>query len=229
MLILTELGSIEWGPIIIIALALGFLIISELGFSFYLWYLSCNPDHDQRRLLNILYGYLSLVCLGAGLAMMTVIILLTLPQEYRTYVGQINVRVGLTLFSALYVTFLLISFASLLSHFKPNLYLELSLRWRNKIAMPILLLIAISIENMMRLPCVRSDDASQCEASKMRVRVTIPATIVSFLCQLVVVVDDLWGWRKLLTLLRDFCTKCKPGTVAPAPDNEPELANPINA
>ena len=220
-----SIDKVEYGAFIVIPLALSFLIISELGFIFYLWYLNSCPDHDQRRLLNILYGYLSLVCLGAGLSAVTVIILLTFPSGDQTYVWQINARISVAIISALSITFLLISFAAALSHFKPNLYLEISLRWKNEVAIPVQVLSVIFIENVLRLSCVESDDIGHCEVDKLRVRVTIPITVASCLGQLVVVVDAIWGWKNILTVLRGFCIKWKSSTVAPAPENSQEPAN----
>ena len=211
-------------PVILMSVSLTCMIISCFGFSFYLLYLSCSPDHVQNSLLNILYGYMSLVCMGGGLTAITVIALLAFPEGDQTYIWQLNVRAGVTLVSALAITFLLITFASALRNFRPSLYLDISLRWRNKVAMPVLVLIVIFIENMLRLSCIGSENVSQCELGKNRVRVAIPATVASFLGQAVIVVDDLWGWRKILKDLRGFCFKfCDTGTVAPGPDLENNL------
>ena len=67
-------------PVILYPVGLCCMIISYFGFSFYLWYLSCSPDHVQNSLLNILYGYMSLVCMGGGLTAITIIILLAFPE-----------------------------------------------------------------------------------------------------------------------------------------------------
>ena len=227
-----KIEKVELSPFIIIPLALSFLIISAIGFSFYLWYLNSSQDHDQKRLLNILYGYLSLICLGTGLSVFAVIVLLTFPHGDQTCLWELNARLSVTLISGLSITNLLISLAAALSHFKPTLYLEISLRWKNRVAIPVLVLIVIFIENMLSLSCVGSDDRSHCVGDKMRVRVTIPATVASFLGQLMVVVDDIWGWMNILTELQGFIIKCKlsTSTVAPAPENNPEpLNNPTNA
>ena len=32
----------------------------------------------------------------------------------------------------------------------------------------------------------------------------IPATVTSFLCQIIVVVDDVWGWKKIYNAVRQF-------------------------
>ena len=213
-------------PVILYPVGLCCMIISYFGFSFYLWYLYSSQDHVQNSLLNNLYGYMSLVCMGGGLTAITVIILLAFPEGDQTYVWQLIVRAGVSFVSALAITFLLITFASALRNFRPSLYLDISLRWRNKVAMPVLVLIVIFTENMLRLACDGSENISQlqCELDKKSDRITIPATVASFLGQAVIVVDDLWGWRKILKDLRGFCFKfCDTGTVAPAPDLENNL------
>ena len=83
--------------------------------------------------------------MGGGLTAITVIILLAFPTGDQTYVWQLNVRVGVTLVSALAITFLLITFASAMRNFRPSLYLDISLRWRNKVAMPVLVLLVINL------------------------------------------------------------------------------------
>ena len=92
--------------------------------------------------------------------------------------------------------------------------------------MPVLVLFVIFTENMLRLACDGSENTTQCEIDNHRVRITIPATVASFLGQIVVVVDDLLGWKKIFKDLRGFFIQ-HTGTVAPAPDLEknPEPAN----
>ena len=204
-------------PVILISVGITCMIISCFGFSFYLWYLNSSQDHVQNSLLNNLYGYMSLICMGGGLSAITVIVLLVFPEGDQTDLWQLNVRAGVTFTYTLAITFLLITFSSALRNFRPSLYLDISLRWRNKVAMPVLVLIVIFIENMMRLSCDGSENISQCELDKSRVRIVITATVASFLGQTVIVVDDLWGWRKILKNLRGFCIK-HTGTVAPAPE-----------
>ena len=128
-----NIDKVEFDHLILIPLALSCLIISELGFGFYLWYLYRSPDHYPKRLLNILYGYLSFFLLWAGLCAITVIFLMTfcLPQgpwqgDTKHTWQSVLARVNAALASAVSITFLLISFAAALRHFQPNLYLEIS-------------------------------------------------------------------------------------------------------
>ena len=53
---------------LILILQIILTITALLGFSLYLWYLKSSDDQSQSRLLNILYGYLSLTCIGISLA-----------------------------------------------------------------------------------------------------------------------------------------------------------------
>ena len=211
--------TIDVGSVVLILLGLVLVIIAEVGYSFYLWYLKSSHDQEQRRLLDILYGYLSLIGMAGGVSGFTMVV------GDQTQVFGINIRVVVTQVSALSLTFLVIAFATVLRHFKPTLYLEISLRWRNKVAIPILVIIALFIENMLRLSCSGSEDANQCTANKMRIIMTIPATLTSFICQLVVVVDDLWGWNNMsLTVFRRFSHMCcRPNLVTP--ENGQETTN----
>ena len=38
----------------------------------------------------------------------------------------------------------------------------------------------------------------------MRTVVLMPATVASFLCQIIVVVDDIWGWKNIYLAVRTF-------------------------
>ena len=105
------------------------LVTAVIGYGFYLWFLFCSKDQTQQRLLNILNGYLSVACLGFC------------PFAYSyEYVNEglvlFYVRSGIPFIIAITTSFLLISFSTILNHFKPDMYLDLSLTWRHKIAVP---------------------------------------------------------------------------------------------
>ena len=55
---------------------LGFLLVisAVLGFGFYLWHLKSSNEQTQSRLLNILYGYLSAVCMTFSPVMFNLIL-----------------------------------------------------------------------------------------------------------------------------------------------------------
>ena len=213
-------GSVTMGPIFTILLGFCLMIISDLGFSFYLWYLNTSSDQSQSRLLNLLNGYLGVACMGCGLTAFSAIVMLTFPHADQTYLYQLNVRSGVAHVSVISVIFLLISVATILSHFKPSLYLEISLKWRNRVAIPVMFLISVLSENALRLPCITPETIAQCEVARLRSIVMIPATVTSFLCQLAVIIDDIWGWGNIFRVLRGW-RPCKPSTVAPTNSEEP--------
>ena len=63
---------------------LGFfpVISAMLGFGFYLWHLKTSNEHTQNRLLNILNGYLSAVCMNFSPAVFNLVLHIQI-QIYR--------------------------------------------------------------------------------------------------------------------------------------------------
>ena len=55
---------------------LGFLLVISalLGHGFYIWHFKSSDEHTQSRLLNILNGYLSAVCLTCSPTMFSLIL-----------------------------------------------------------------------------------------------------------------------------------------------------------
>ena len=111
-----------------------------------------------------------------------------------------SIRVTVVYFIAISVLFLLISLATVINHFKPCLYLDLSLGWRHKVAIPVLLFLFTLVEITVRSSC----DLYKCEVVRTRTLVMIPATLISFLCQIVVMVDDIWSWKSIYQRARRF-------------------------
>ena len=109
--------------------------------------------------------------------------------------------------------FLLISVATILNNFKPGLYLELSVSWRHRVAIPALVILFILTEHLLHFSCPGDSDYVKCKVARVRTVVMIPATLTSFLCQLSVIIDDIWGWRNLFKMLRRLF---KPNSVAPS-------------
>ena len=56
----------------------------------------------------------------------------------------------------------------------------------------------------------------------MRTMVVIPATVTSFLCQITVVVDDIWGWKNIYNALRQFL---RPNIVTPINNGDIEMVD----
>ena len=124
------------GDIILFMLSICLLAFVVLGFGLYIWFFITSSEHSQVRLLNILNVYFSAVCIGGGVN--GFIILLS------SYLGYYNTT-GMTRISALFVLvaisaiLLLISLATVLNHFKPEIYLDLSVAWRHSVALPCIL------------------------------------------------------------------------------------------
>ena len=95
---------------------------------------------------------------------------------------------------AVSVLFLLNSFATVLNHFKPGAYLSMSLNWRYKIAIPVMVTSFILAEHTLHASCDHWDPifkVLECKTLILMTMVMIPATVTSFLCQIIVVVDDI--------------------------------------
>lgn len=189
------------------------MVLSALiGFSFYLWNLKNSPEHTQSRLLNILHGYLAVACMGGSPAVFNVMLQLVISAYRALHDNKLwrnkqfdwSIRVTAFHFIAFSTMFLLISIATVISHFKPGLYLDISLAWRHKVAIPVLLSIFALTENSLRSSCDHLEKAFRCEVVRTRIMVMMPLTIISFLCQIVVVVDDIWSWRSIYDRVRKF-------------------------
>ena len=50
----------------------------------------------------------------------------------------------------------------------------------------------------------------------------IPATMTSFLCQITVVVDDIWGWKNIYKAVRQFL---RPNVVTPINNGDVEMVD----
>ena len=171
------------------------LVTAVIGFGFYLWFLISSNDQTQERLLNILNGYLSVACLGFC------------PFAYSyDFVNEgllpLYIRSGMPFIIAITTSFLLISFATILNHFKPDMYLDLSLTWKHKIAVPTMIVFCILLEHLVNLPC--PEDFVKCEVSNVRKFFMIPSTVTSLLGQLIVIIDVFFGWRSIVKALRGF-------------------------
>ena len=172
------------------------VVAALLGFSFYLWYLKCNTDPTQSRLLNILNGYFSIVCMSGSLALFYSF-KLQLQPNYGTHqkAYQHSIRVSGAHLIAISITFLLISIATIFNHFKPNIYLEISIGWRHKVAIPALLCSFLLLDQVTHMSCDQSNHYIECRVAMVRKAVMIPCTAISFLCHSVVLIDDVFSLK----------------------------------
>ena len=192
------------------ALRITLTIVALLGFGFYLWHLKSNGDQSQSRLLNILNGYLSLTCMGFSLTLFY-----ASHQEGRI---MIFTRISAVHIIAVSTIFLLVSWATILNHFKPSLYLDISVSWSHRIAIPLSIFAFILTEQAINFTC--PEKFLKCEVYRIRTIVMIPATLTSFLCQLLVIIDDICGWKGIYKRLRGFCRQ---NLVSPAQPNNGDI------
>ena len=198
---------LTWEALVIIP-QLSLTTVAFLGFGFYLWYLKSSDNQSQSRLLNILNGYLSLTCMGFSLT------LFYASQQDEDERLLIWARISAVFVIAVSAIFLLISWATILNHFKPSLYLDISISWNHKIAIPLSIFAFILTEQAVNFSC--PEKFLQCEVFRLRTMVLIPATLTSFICQLLVIVDDIWGWTKIYRRLRSLARQ---NLVSPASPN----------
>ena len=200
-------------------------VTAFFGFGYYLWFLYSSNDQFQGRLLNILNGYLSVACMGFC------------PFSYiHGYLNKelqvICLRTGAPFLIAIATTFLLLSFATILNQFKPDLYLELSLNWKHKIAVPTKIVFCILVEKMMNVHC--PEDFLKCEVPNLTRSLFIPATVTSLVCHLIVIFDVNFGWRNLYwALMKPFRSNSvtpdvrKESEMMPTPAQQPYNPAPV--
>ena len=104
----------------VLILQISLSITALLGFGLYLWYLKSSDDQSQSRLLNILNGYLSVTCIGFSLTLFANYALQLTQTRQGTLIALQISAVHIIAISSI---FLLISFATILNHFKPGLTL----------------------------------------------------------------------------------------------------------
>ena len=199
------------GAILILILRISLTITAILGFGFYLWYLKTSDDQSQSRLLNIFNGYLSLICIG-----FTIMLLSLVSQQEQDKHFLFFIRINGVSIISVSTIFPLISWATVLNHFKPGLYLDISLSWSHKIAIPLLFFAVIIAEQAVNFSC--PEQFFPCEVHRIRTIIMIPATLTSLLCQLLVIIDDIWGWRKIYRRLKGLCSR--QNNVSPANDGD---------
>ena len=186
-----------WTTVILI-IQISLTITALLGFGLYLWYLKSSEDQSQSRMLNILNGYLSVTCIGLSLTVSAIYGSQLFKTKHDTFIA---VEIGGAHIVAISSIFLLISWATILNHFKPGLYLDISVSWSHKVAIPSLIFAFILAEQSLYFSCTDKF----CKIFRVRTFVMIPATFTSFLCQLLVIIDDIWGWRNIYRRLRGMC------------------------
>ena len=108
---------------------------------------------------------------------------------------QWSVRVSGAHLIAISITFLLISVATIFNHFKPNIYLEISVAWSHKVAIPVLLCSFLLIDQVTHMSCNQTKEYIECRVDLVRKMVMIPCTVASFLSHFVVLTDDVFNLK----------------------------------
>lgn len=181
------------GHIFLFMLAIFLLAIVVTGFGFYLWFFVTSSDHTEVRLLNILNAYLSVGCIGGSVT--AFITLLRSGLGYPDNSTE-HILVGFQMVAST-TTFLLISVATLLNHFKPQVYLDLSIAWRHSVALPIILLFCIIIDALILYHCCTSLE-NECIKITIRRCLLIPLPCICFILQGIVIIDDIWGLNNII-------------------------------
>lgn len=180
--------------ILLIILGFIFLTIVTSGFSFYIWFYMTSDDQSKCRLLNILNAYLALACIGGSLMAFYVMITSAFGQEDSA--GERAVA-GFNM-TAITGSFLLVSLATILNHFKPSLYLDISVAWRHWVALPSILVTTILIRALVFTSCGSFHD--DCDMKRLRTFVLFPSSVITFLLKLIVIIDDFWEWKNIFRL-----------------------------
>ena len=202
-LFMSDLLGLLIGSSALFVFAAVLVIMALVGFSFYLWYMKSNNDHTHSRLLNILNGYLAFFCMSGSIAIFYSL-QLNLQLNHGVHqqeVYQRSVRVSGAHLIAISITFLIISVATILNHFKPNIYLEISVTWSHKVAIPTLLCFFLLIDQATHMYSDQCDKYIECRVDLVRKMVMIPCTAASFLCQIVVLTDDVFNLKNIYNRL----------------------------
>lgn len=191
-----SISSSNPGNIFVFILAVCLLAIVLLCFGFFIWFFVTSSEHSQVRLLNILNVYLSVGCIG-GSIIIFIIMLASGLGYHDTNIERILVGFHMV---AISVTFLLISLATLLKQFKPEVYLDLSVAWMHTVALPTMIIFCISVDASIFYHCHISLE-NECMKKTVRTFLLIPATSINFILQTIVIIDDLWGFRNIIKLV----------------------------
>ena len=91
---------------------------------------------------------------------------------------------------------LLISLATFLNQFKPEIYLDLSLVWKQCVMLPTIIIFCIFIEALILYHCHNSLE-NECVKLTIRRFVLFPAPCISLILHTIVIIDDVWGLRNI--------------------------------
>ena len=87
---------------------------------------------------------------------------------------------------------------------RPSFYLEASLAWSHRLALPTLLCCLLLLDQVTHASCDQSSRYIRCKVARVRKMVMIPCTAMSFLCHFIVFVDDVFSLRDSYNRLTAF-------------------------
>lgn len=179
------------------------MVTSVLGYGVYIWYLSTN-ETNTSRLLNNLYGHLAAVGSLASLCLwIEILMFATFTLEEDSFYCLLEI-----ISHAISILFIImifeISLATVLNHFKPQIYLEASVIWNNAFGFFINLVTAL-IDLFWTLTSCEHCDKACFDGNRLRVLLFgLPAAMM---ISLIVIIDDVWGWERLLAKVRYMFSK----------------------
>ena len=182
--------------IFLLMLAVCLLVIVVLGFGFYLWFFITGSEHSQVRLLNILNAYHSVGCIEGSVIAFITMIASGLGYQ-NTKMEQISVGFMMV---GLMVGFLLISIATLLNQFNPEVYLKVSVAWRHSLAIPTIVACILCIFTIIYIHSQCCFPLESCMKASIRRFLIIPGSGVSFLLQIIVIIDDIWDLKRVINM-----------------------------
>ena len=187
----------------IVTLALCLTMVCFFCFSIYLAYLRRTETHDSR-LLNVLYGNLAVNMQLLSLFFVSTIVLVVMDTdsvENNTISFLEEERIFVETNQALLLAQL--TLATCARVWRPGLYLALSLKWRNAWTL------------LLNLVLVTGFLAWVGDATIEQITMILGSVILlSLLTQLVIMVKETGGWRKIKMWLLCWC----PSSVRPGPN-----------
>ena len=213
------LGNV-WDAFTILT-AVTLLLVTIIGFSLYLLFMSRDAANEDR-LLNVLYGNLCVCHQMMSVLMFSHYLELRTLGAAPTLLSCVSDRCRLFLGLFILLLFLQISVVTSISHYNPGLYLHLSLHWRR---IPALLLQFLITGLTLGLIELSTGFEEVCISVKTKETFNLTLFLllaINLILQLGVVVDSYWGWSNL----KKYVT-IRPSSIHP--DNVVELGIPGEA
>lgn len=172
------------------------MMTSVLGYGVYIWYLTTS-EANTSRLLNNLYGHLAVVGSLASLILWVEVVTLAtlMDAEDRLPFAIISHAIAILFIIIIFQ----ISLATVLNHFKPQIYLEASVQWNNILAFFINMVTALLDLSWTIYSCGK--DCNDC-FDENRTTVLLLCLPALMMISMIVIIDDVWGWERLITKVR---------------------------